>query len=706
MAQTNNFLRFQALGYDSLVPIVPPGAPISENSSLNRQLGKGSDPRGKTVGVKGYHGKWYGFDWVPYQHDEQDLARWHSMGAGVGVKTGDGLVMIDADTTNKEWAQIIRDEVAKLIPLTSVRVGQYPKAGYVIRTDPDFQYRRIEFGSRNAKGDLTERVEILSTGRQFVAHGIHQKTGKPYEWPKGIPARADLPFVSTADLVALLERLSALLPAASPVIKEGGTSNASQASLRGELEPVRAAVRAIPNTSALFPSRESYRNFLYAIKASLPDNQQEALDLAIEWSERWTDGTNDLDTVMSDWRRMKPPFRRGASWLYELAEKYSGGSFTIAHAHFDDLGDEEQNPFAQQIELNALKEKSDKFKPLRFFEAAASALDEMSSPLIKGLLDQGAMSVLYGDSNVGKTFVAMDMAYHIAAGLPYAGMKTQQMAVLYVAMEGQRGASRRVQALREKFKPTEEPPFSLLKSAVDLRHPEIDLNAFIAMLKAEDMRPHKIGLIVVDTLARAMAGGDENSPVDMGAVVTNVGAVQAAIDAHIMIVHHTGKDKAKGARGHSSLRAATDTELEVSEGLIAVTKQRDLDKSWTSAFSLNVHRLGLDREGDPVTSCTVRLDVATAARKREATEGELAVLDAIETLADTSDKPEKGARMKDLEAWCKDNLSGMSRDTLNQHIRGLRSKSLISQKVRGFWISERKTNSEDLLPDCEESIFA
>lgn len=706
MVTTNSFLRLAALGYKRLVPIIPPNAEISETSSLHRQIGKATDPRGKAVGVKGRNGKWYGFDWLPYEAGEEDFTRWHGMGAGVGIKTGNGLVLIDADTSNPDHAQIIYNALREIVPTVFVRIGNKPKAGYLVRTDADFRYVRIEFGERDEKGRLLDRVEILAEGRQFVALGIHPKTGKPYDWPMGVPAYDDVPYISGADLTALLERLRTLLPAASPIVKEGATTEINQNALRGELERVRAAVRATPNTSDLFPTREAYRDFGYAIKAALPDNQHEAFELFEEWCDRWTGGTNDPDVVASDWKRMKPPFRRGAGWLYELADTHSQGAFTTAYAFFDDLGDEEQNPFAQQIELNALKEKSDRFKPIGFFEAAASALDDLSSPLIKGLLDQSAMSVLYGDSNVGKTFVAMDMAYHIAAGLPYAGMRTQQMAVLYVAMEGQKGASRRIQALREKFKPSEEPPFLLLKSAVDLRRPEIDLNAFIAMLKAVDTRPHKIGLVVVDTLARAMAGGDENSVVDMGAVVTNVGAVQAAIDTHVMIVHHTGKDKAKGARGHSSLRAATDTELEVSEGLIAVTKQRDLDKSWSSAFSLNVHRLGLDKEGDPITSCTVRLDAASAVRRREATEGELAVLEAIETIADTSDRPEKGARTKDLEMWCKDNLSGMTRDTLNQHIRGLRSKSLISQKVRGFWLSERKNDCEGMLGESEGNIFA
>ncbi len=707
MTTTNNFLRFQALGYKRLVPVIPPDAEISETSSLHRQIGKATDPRGKAVGIKGRNGKWYGFDWLPYEHDDNDLARWHTMGAGVGVKTGDGLVMIDADTQNVEHAKIIRDQLALLLPDPAlvVRVGNYPKAGYVIRTDPNFQYRRIEFGTRDDKGRLTDRVEILSDGRQFVAHGVHPKTNKPYSWPKGVPAYDDLPYISADLIIALLDTLRQKLPAASEIVKEGGTSTVDQNALRGELQRVREAVRNIPNTTELFPTREAYRDFGYAIKAALPDNQHEAFELFADWCDRWTGGTNDPDTVASDWRRMKPPFRRGAGWLYELAEKHSAGAYTMAHAYFDDIPDAQDNPFAEKIGLNSFQEKADRFKPLRFYEAASAALNETASPLIKGLLDQAAMSVLYGDSNVGKTFVAMDMAYHVAAGLPYAGMRTQQMGVLYVAMEGQRGAGRRVSALAEKYKPATEPPFMLLKSAVDLRRPEIDLNAFIAMLRTVDFGGHKIGLIIVDTLARAMAGGDENSVVDMGALVKNVGTIQAAIDAHVMIVHHTGKDKAKGARGHSSLRAATDTELEVGEGLISVTKQRDLDKSWSSAFSLQVHKLGVDGDGDPVTSCTVRLDAVSTVRKREATEGELAVIAAIELLAETSSNPAKGARTKDLETWCKDNLSGMTRDTLNQHLRGLRSKSLISQKTRGFWLSERKNECEELLGESEESIF-
>lgn len=707
MATTNSFLKLAALGYKRLVPIIPPTADISETSSLHRQIGKATDPRGKAVGVKGRNGKWYGFDWLPYEAGEEDYTRWHDMGAGVGIKTGDGLVMIDADTSNAEHAKIIRDAVSLIIPLTSVRVGNYPKAGYVVRTNPDFRYQRIEFGERDDKGRLLDRVEILADGRQFVAQGIHPKTGKPYDWPKGVPAFEQLPFISGDMLVALLENLRNKLPAASPIVKEGATTDVNQNALRGDLERVRAAVRATPNTTDLFPTREAYRDFGYAIKAALPDNQHEAFELFAEWCDRWTGGTNDPDTVASDWKRMKPPFRRGAGWIYELAEQHSAGRFTTAHAFFDDLGDEEQNPFATQIELNAFQEKSKKFQFLNFDEAAEAAKSASNKPLIKGLIDQGAMSVGYGDSNVGKTFVFMDVAYHVAAGIDYGGMRTTQARVVYVAAEGGNGAKRRIQALKEKYgAPADPSAFLLLPSPVDLRRPDADLNPFLEAVKAIGA---PVGLIIVDTLSRALAGGDENSSVDMGAIVKHFDVIRNATGAHLMIVHHTGKNKAAGARGHSLLRAATDTEIEVEEGAVTVTKQRDLDKSWTSAFALEVRTLGMDDDGDRITSCTVRLATraemaATGRVKLEPTAAEARVLDCLTDMIEDLSLGANGVTVDQLMAASEDRLSGMNAELLRAHLRNLKEKGHVVRPKRGFWaletedfassVSETERNSE------------
>lgn len=244
-----------------------------------------------------------------------------------------------------------------------------------------------------------------------------------------------------------------------------------------------------------------------------------------------------------------------------------------------------------------------RFQPISFDEAAEKALVAGNRPLIKGLLDQGAMTVLYGESNTGKTFVAMDIAYHVARGLNWAAMRTTQAAVLYVAAEGGQGARRRAAALKSRHG-TAGSSFQFLTHPIDLLRSNADLKPLLAMIA--DL-PEAPGLIVIDTLSRALAGGDENSPTDMGALVKNLDQLRAGTGAHLLVVHHSGKDASKGARGHSLLRAATDTEIEIRDRQISVTKQRDLDGTWSSGFDLDVIELGRDEDGDPITSCVVQL---------------------------------------------------------------------------------------------------
>ena len=129
LTMTSDFARLWALGYTSLVPIVPPDADVSEHSSLFKRVGTRQDSRGKSPGVQGRDGKWRGFDWLPHVADEQDLTRWDAMGAGVGIKTGKGLIAIDADTMREDLAEIVRDAVDVLVDLgghtSSQRLGVF-----------------------------------------------------------------------------------------------------------------------------------------------------------------------------------------------------------------------------------------------------------------------------------------------------------------------------------------------------------------------------------------------------------------------------------------------------------------------------------------------------------------------------------------------------------------------------------------------------
>ena len=126
-----------------------------------------------------------------------------------------------------------------------------------------------------------------------------------------------------------------------------------------------------------------------------------------------------------------------------------------------------------------------------------------------------------------------------------------------------------------------------------------------------------------------MAGGNENGPEDMTAFIANIDALRAATGAHCMLVHHSGKDLAAGARGHSSLRAATDTEIELEVSkeddlrFARATKQRDMATGAEFAFTLKVVDLGLDEDMDMVTTCIIERaegDVVADAKKKPITQ--------------------------------------------------------------------------------------
>lgn len=158
----------------------------------------------------------------------------------------------------------------------------------------------------------------------------------------------------------------------------------------------------------------------------------------------------------------------------------------------------------------------------------------------------------------------------------------------------------------------EDVPFAVIPAPVRLAGTEIDLAELLEAVQRTTARfTPPLRLIFVDTLSRTMAGGDENAPSDMTTFIQNIDWLRAATRAHVCVIHHTGKDRSKGARGHSSLRAAVDTEIEVQKepsggtSIARVTKQRDLPTDDEFGFTLEPFVLGTDTRGNPVSSCVV-----------------------------------------------------------------------------------------------------
>jgi RecA-family ATPase len=216
--------------------------------------------------------------------------------------------------------------------------------------------------------------------------------------------------------------------------------------------------------------------------------------------------------------------------------------------------------------------------------------------LVKGVLPTTGSGIIYGAPGCGKTFVTMDMALHLAAGLSWADHRVKKAKVAYLAAEGGSRVGNRVVAWeRERGKPGD---FYLLTEPVDIMGKELGY-------LLEDLEELKPGLLVIDTLNRIMRGRDENSPDGMGKVIEMLSVLESRLNCFVLVVHHSGKDESRGFRGHSSLFGAIDTSIRIKDYEITTMKQRDGEFGKSTSFSLRRVDLGEDEDGDPVTSCVV-----------------------------------------------------------------------------------------------------
>ena len=235
-----------------------------------------------------------------------------------------------------------------------------------------------------------------------------------------------------------------------------------------------------------------------------------------------------------------------------------------------------------------------------------------STYIIKNWIAENSISVVYGPSNVGKSFFCMSLAYHIAAGEEWIGNRVKRGSVLYLATEGGRAFENRLYALHEKHG-FNDVSLAVRPSPINLYDAEEDIAKVEAIMAEIGKRNEPVTVLVIDTLARATAGQmDENNNSEMSKLIAGLDAIRERTGVHIMLVHHSGKDASKGARGASALRAACDTEIELSFDeetrvrTARATKQRDMETGAEINFILQIVELGEDADGDQVTTCIIR----------------------------------------------------------------------------------------------------
>ena len=222
--------------------------------------------------------------------------------------------------------------------------------------------------------------------------------------------------------------------------------------------------------------------------------------------------------------------------------------------------------------------------------------------LIKGLLPDKGLCVIWGPPKCYKSFWALDVGLHIALGREYRGRRVEQATVLYMGLEGRQGLPARLEAFK-KYHGVDRAMFSLATEPLNLRK---EAGALIADIEAQLLVPPRV--VFIDTLNRSLVGS-ESKDEDMAAYLAAAAKIEQFFNCLVVLVHHCGIDGTR-PRGHTSLTAAVDVQLAVErradrEIVVRVELAKDMAEG-TEIFSrLEMVEVGADPDGDPITSFVV-----------------------------------------------------------------------------------------------------
>lgn len=224
--------------------------------------------------------------------------------------------------------------------------------------------------------------------------------------------------------------------------------------------------------------------------------------------------------------------------------------------------------------------------------------------IIKRVLPKADLFVIYGASGSGKSFVAIDLLAAIARGVDWRGHKTEKLRCLLIAAEGGGGVGKRLEAYCRYHNINTDD----LDLGIIVIPPNFMLKDDITELVKAVSAAGGADLILVDTFAQVTPGANENAAEDMGLALANSRALGGATGAMVGLVHHSGKDANRGSRGWSGIKAAVDAEYEVvkhedGQRELRISKMKDGDDGLSWGFKLEVIEVGLDDDGDTITSC-------------------------------------------------------------------------------------------------------
>jgi RecA-family ATPase len=253
-----------------------------------------------------------------------------------------------------------------------------------------------------------------------------------------------------------------------------------------------------------------------------------------------------------------------------------------------------------------LKDDLDKHRLLDYMELMGLP---KSRAIVKGLIHEKEIGMIYGSSMAGKSFLTIDMLHSIANGRDWFGYRVNEHhPVVYFALEGKGGITKRMSAIEAKHGLRTMGNFAFMVHTFDLTDPD-EVKVWASRINDRKLISP---VIAIDTLAQAAVGRDENGSEGMGMVLAGAQELSLLTGGTVILIHHAGKDATRGARGWSGLKGAMDFQIEVThdeEKKVRSWKAEKVkeDSSGKShKFALDVVELYKDTDGDIVTTCLIK----------------------------------------------------------------------------------------------------
>jgi len=498
--------------------------------------------------------------------DPEQIARWWAQNPdfNIGIAAGErsGIVVFDIDPRNGGDASWAAWLDAN---------GRLPD-GAMQMTAGGGEHHLGVYNPEIRSCKLAEGVDLLADGRYFVAFPSSIE-GRSYQWE----ASSD-PFDGVAPFTIPSQWLESYRAMRKPAERQASTTGGGliQGSRNNGLTALGGAMRRYGMTEA-------------EIMAALAIANETRCEIPLPSSE--------LVQIVKSVARYEPES--------DVAASTSIGSESA------------------EFILSAAQAETQEY----FFTRATSYLGQ-PAPLrwiIKGWIPDSGVSMVYGESGSGKTFITLDMACNIAAGLQWHGHKTKAGLVVYMAGEGNYGLRQRVTAWCKAHDVQELDNLLISNKAIDIDSPAAAAQIINAV---REITQDDAVAIFIDTVNNHMSG-DENSAKDTRNMLNACNIVARALGSSVCLNHHTGHaaESKQRARGSSAWKASLDASILVSKNdnsiEITCTKMKDAEPPNPFFGKLETVPLGwIDEDGEEIKGAVFVIE-ENAPEKKEKKDSEI-----------------------------------------------------------------------------------